>query len=160
MLETVVLRNRDDAVCRALPQGQIRIACSVLACFSYLSGGASAEDQAKDSVVNQFSGDQLAGLARPVYVEAPGRSFTIEKVDENELPLADAEFAVLNAEGAKADTITTGADGTATSKTLPLGRYTICETAAPEGYELAPRPDAGYEGRRWRKTDLRTRGRQ
>lgn len=122
--------------------------------------GSPLGGQAKVSVGNQFSKDQLAGLARPVYAEVPGRSFVIEKVDEDALPLSSAVFAVLDADGAQVDTITTGADGTAASKTLPLGRYTICETAAPEGYELAPRPDAGYEGRRWRRTDLRTRGRQ
>ena len=33
-------------------------------------------------------------------------------------------------------TITTGADGTATSTALPAGTYTVVETAAPAGYEL------------------------
>lgn len=36
----VVLRNRDDAVCRACPQGQKRIMCFAWGCPSCLSGGA------------------------------------------------------------------------------------------------------------------------
>lgn len=94
-------------------------------------------DQAKVSVGNQFSKDQLAGLARPVYAEVPGRSFVIEKVDEDGLPLSGAVFAVLDADGAQVDTIATGADDTAASKVLPLGSYTIRETTPPGGYEVA-----------------------
>lgn len=109
---------------------------SSLTALNY-ADGQPVGDQAKVSVGNQFSKDQLAGLARPVYAEVPGRSFVIEKVDEDGLPLSGAVFAVLDADGAQVDTITTVADGTAASKVLPLGSYTIRETTPPDGYEVA-----------------------
>lgn len=109
---------------------------SSLTALNYVEG-VPVGDQAKVSVGNQFSKDQLAGLARPVYAEVPGRSFVIEKVDEDGVPLSGAVFSVLGSNGAQVDTITTGADGTATSKALPLGSYTIHETTPPDGYEVA-----------------------
>lgn len=109
---------------------------SSLTALNY-ADGQPVGDQAKVSVGNQFSKDQLAGLARPVYAEVPGRSFVIGKIDEDGPPLSGAVFAVLDADGAQVDTITAGADGTAASKVLPLGSYTVRETTPPDGYEVA-----------------------
>ena len=109
---------------------------SSLTALNY-ADGQPVGDQAKVSVGNQFSKGQLAGLARPVYAEVPVRSIVIEKVDEDGLPLSGAVFAMLDADGAQVDTITTGADGAAASKVLPLGSYTIRETTPPDGYEVA-----------------------
>ena len=49
--------------------------------------------------------------------------------------LAGATFEIYNERtGNKVDTIVTGANGLASSKQLPLGRYTIRETKAPNNY--------------------------
>ncbi|NBI11320.1 hypothetical protein D1641_15090, partial [Colidextribacter sp. OB.20] len=49
--------------------------------------------------------------------------------------LAGATFEIYNERtGNKVDTIVTGANGLASSKQLPLGRYTIRETKAPDNY--------------------------
>ena len=48
--------------------------------------------------------------------------------------LASAVFEILNSGGTVVDTITTGNDGKATSKVLPLGSYTVREKTAPEGF--------------------------
>ena len=46
-------------------------------------------------------------------------------------PLGGAVFDIIDANGDVVDTLTTGDDGTATSKPLPLGVYTVVETSAP-----------------------------
>lgn len=63
----------------------------------------------------------------------------IKKADPAGKVLAGAQFAVYaesGSDGEPVDSITTGEDGTATSKLLPYGWYIIRETKAPEGYEL------------------------
>ena len=52
--------------------------------------------------------------------------------------LSGAEFTIYDAQGDVVDVITTGADGQARSKALPIGRYTIAETKAPDGYLINP----------------------
>ena len=52
--------------------------------------------------------------------------------------LEGAEFEICNERtGNKVDTIVTGANGLASSKQLPLGRYTIRETKAPANYGVS-----------------------
>jgi len=52
--------------------------------------------------------------------------------------LERAEFEICNERtGNKVDTIVTGANGLASSKQLPLGRYTIRETKAPANYGVS-----------------------
>lgn len=99
--------------------------------------GAPVSDMAKVSVGNQFTKDQLAGLARPVYGGIPGKSLTIKKVAEDGSPLSGAVFTVRSADGTQVDRVTVGDDGTAKTKVLPLGTYTIHEEQAPEGYAAA-----------------------
>lgn len=65
----------------------------------------------------------------------------IRKADPAGKALAGAQFAIYaesGSDGEPVDSITTGEDGTATSKLLPYGWYIIRETKAPEGYELNP----------------------
>lgn len=50
--------------------------------------------------------------------------------------LRGAVFEVHNASGTLVDTVTTGADGKAATKALPLGTYRITEKTAPNGYRL------------------------
>ncbi|MCL2447243.1 MAG: SpaA isopeptide-forming pilin-related protein [Oscillospiraceae bacterium] len=54
--------------------------------------------------------------------------------------LPGAVFEVRDAQGNLVDTITTGADGIATSRELPLGEYTLVEVQAPTGFVLDATP--------------------
>ncbi len=59
----------------------------------------------------------------------------IVKTDaQNGAALAGAVFSVTDANGSIAATLTTGADGTASTDWLPYGTYTVTETAAPDHY--------------------------
>ncbi|MDO4283657.1 MAG: SpaA isopeptide-forming pilin-related protein, partial [Clostridia bacterium] len=56
---------------------------------------------------------------------------TIVKVDENKTPISGVKFEILDANKKVVDTITTGADGKATSKKLVNGTYYYREIEAP-----------------------------
>lgn len=79
---------------------------------------------------------QADGVYQPVYAEAPlaGAVFEIRAAEEIKAP----DGSTVLATGELADTITTGADGKATSKLLYLGRYTVTEITAPTGTALYP----------------------
>ncbi len=66
---------------------------------------------------------------------------TITKNGEGEV-LAGTVFDVLNAQGRVVDTITTGTNGKATTKELPLGKYTLVEKSVPAPYLLNSAPIA------------------
>lgn len=62
-------------------------------------------------------------------------SIVISKVDEKtKQPLADATYIIRDSLGAIVEIITTDSTGTAVSKTLAEGRYTVHEQFAPAGY--------------------------
>lgn len=62
-------------------------------------------------------------------------SIVISKVDEKtKQPLADATYIIRDHLGAIAEIITTDTTGTAVSKTLTPGQYTVHEQFAPAGY--------------------------
>lgn len=69
---------------------------------------------------------------QPVYREQPlsGAVFEIRAAEDIYAP----DGTRIHAAGDPVDTVTTGADGTATSKLLYLGKYTVTEIAAPDGY--------------------------
>lgn len=56
--------------------------------------------------------------------------------------LPGAVFEIRDSQGNLVDTITTGANGVATSRELPLGEYTLVEVQAPTGFVLDPTPHA------------------
>ncbi len=60
----------------------------------------------------------------------------INKVDENNQPLADAEFTIYDSEMNSVEVIITDENGYAISSNLEYGDYTIIETKAPDGYQL------------------------
>lgn len=63
----------------------------------------------------------------------------IEKIDKDytNIKLSGAVFEIYNSKGTKVDTLTTGNDGTATSKELPLKEtYTVKEVKAPLNYRI------------------------
>lgn len=78
------------------------------------------------------------GLYTPVYEAGrlEGATFTISAAEDILAP----DGSVRTAAGTVVDTITTGSDGTASSKELYLGKYVITETAAPNGMVLNTEP--------------------
>lgn len=78
------------------------------------------------------------GLYTPVYEtgKLAGATFTISAAEDILAP----DGSVRTAAGTVVDTITTGSDGTASSKELYLGKYVITETSAPNGMVLNTEP--------------------
>lgn len=91
------------------------------------------------------------------YADAPamGRIEIVKTDSETRNPLEGAEFSITAAEdivtpdgtvraaaGDVVDTVVSGEDGTAISKNLYLGKYTVTETKQPAGYVL---PDQTWE---------------
>lgn len=108
----------------------------------------------------QFVVDQEYQWDNPLtiqYADAPamGRIEIIKTDSETGNPLEGAEFTITAAEdivtpdgtvravaGDVVDTVVSGKNGTATSKNLYLGKYTVTETKQPAGYVL---PDQSWE---------------
>lgn len=63
----------------------------------------------------------------------------VTKTDEQGNPLAGAQFTLYDANGKTLQSAVSGADGIARFTKIPLGDYTIKETAAPAGYRLSDR---------------------
>lgn len=70
-------------------------------------------------------------------VLARGNIKVLKVNKDGRAPLAGAEFDVFNANGKIVDHLVTGADGTATTKVLPYGKYSLRETKAPTGFVLS-----------------------
>ncbi|MEC2771043.1 SpaA isopeptide-forming pilin-related protein, partial [Bacillus thuringiensis] len=72
----------------------------------------------------------------------PTGQFEIEKVDDrdSELKLKGAIFQVLDKEGKEVSRLTTDEKGKVISKQLAIGKYTIKEIKAPNGYMLLRDP--------------------
>lgn len=104
---------------------------------NYDSTGVVPSDMAHVSYANQLSTAQLAGIATPTYASRVGKRVRVTKTDADGKPLPGATFQLLDANGNVATTLTTGSDGTATSALVPLGTYTLHESAAPSGYKAA-----------------------
>ena len=60
----------------------------------------------------------------------------VVKVSNHNTPVAGVVFEIRNSGGSVVDTITTNAQGIATSKSLPLGNYTYKEIQVPSGIVL------------------------
>lgn len=70
-------------------------------------------------------------------VLARGNIKVLKVNKDGRAPLAGAEFDVFNADGIIVDHLVTGTDGTATTKVLPYGKYSLRETKAPTGFVLS-----------------------
>ncbi|WP_088038006.1 MSCRAMM family protein, partial [Bacillus mycoides] len=88
----------------------------------------------KDAVVEMKIGNKK--------LSDPGGKIEIEKVDDKDinLKLKDAVFQVLDKEGKEVARLTTDEKGKVISKQLVLGKYTIKEIKAPNGYMLIRDP--------------------
>lgn len=104
---------------------------------NYDPTGVVPSDMAHVSYANQLSTTELAGIATPTYASRVGKQLRVTKTDADGKPLSGATFQLLDANGKVVATLTTGADGTATSALVPLGTYTLHESAAPSGYKAA-----------------------
>ena len=91
-------------------------------------GGLFAKSDDKEFVYEEAS---LAGAVYEVY--AAEDIYTADmQLDEN------GNRTKCYAEGTLATTLTTGEDGKAVAKNLPLGKYKVVEVTAPNGYVLNP----------------------
>lgn len=70
-------------------------------------------------------------------VLARGNIKVLKVNKDGRAPLAGAEFDVFNADGIIVDHLVTGTDGTAMTKVLPYGKYSLRETKAPTGFVLS-----------------------
>ena len=70
-------------------------------------------------------------------VLARGNIKVLKVNKDGRAPLAGAEFDVFNADDKIVDHLVTGTDGTAMTKVLPYGKYSLRETKAPTGFVLS-----------------------
>lgn len=108
----------------------------------------SYEDQpVKGNLVVYKKGEMLSGFEKDfIYKEQylSGAEFEVRAAEDICTPDhqkdADGNRIVLYAKDTLVATITTGESGKAVAKDLPLGRYYVVETKAPEGFVLNPEP--------------------
>lgn len=108
----------------------------------------SYEDQpVKGNLIVYKKGEMLSGFENDfIYKEQylSGAEFEVRAAEDICTPDhqkdADGNRIVLHAKDTLVTTITTGESGKAVAKDLPLGRYYVVETKAPEGFVLNPKP--------------------
>ena len=108
----------------------------------------SYEDQpVKGNLIVYKKGEMLSGFENDfIYKEQylSGAEFEVRAAEDICTPDhqkdADGNRIVLHAKDTLVTTITTGESGKAVAKDLPLGRYYVVETKAPEGFVLNPEP--------------------
>ena len=108
----------------------------------------SYEDQpVKGNLVVYKKGEMLSGFENDFIYEEQylsGAEFEVRAAEDICTPDhqkdADGNRIVLYAKDTLVATITTGESGKAVAKDLPLGRYYVVETKAPEGFVLNPEP--------------------
>lgn len=108
----------------------------------------SYEDQpVKGNLIVYKKGEMLFGFENDfIYKEQylSGAEFEVRAAEDICTPDhqkdADGNRIVLYAKDTLVTTITTGESGKAVAKDLPLGRYYVVETKAPEGFVLNPEP--------------------
>lgn len=108
----------------------------------------SYEDQpVKGNLIVYKKGEMLSGFENDfIYKEQylSGAEFEVHAAEDICTPDyqkdADGNRIVLYAKDTLVTTITTGESGKAVAKDLPLGRYYVVETKAPEGFVLNPEP--------------------
>ncbi|HPQ47127.1 MAG TPA: SpaA isopeptide-forming pilin-related protein [Clostridia bacterium] len=83
---------------------------------------------------------ELTFVNTPEMVEEYEGEIQVTKVDKNNMPLANAEFTLFNADGAVIGKLISDSAGVVRFTGLKPGKYSIKETVSPEGYELYDGP--------------------
>lgn len=83
-----------------------------------------------------FFRDPVSGLFNLNILPSEGQITLVKKDHEVDNYLSGAVFNVLDSQGKVVDTLTTDANGKATSKKLPLGHYQVVEVKSPSQYIL------------------------
>ncbi|SHI14340.1 LPXTG-motif cell wall anchor domain-containing protein [Sporobacter termitidis DSM 10068] len=101
------------------------------------AGYAADTDSAAVTVISGQS-SSLTFINRKISADAG--SIQIKKVDKDSHPLSGAEFTLYDESGAAIGIAISGEDGLALFEGVAPGRYSVRETAAPDGYELFAEP--------------------
>ena len=93
----------------------------------------SEESLGEQAVVRHFlnEGEPIQNLLMA------GSLMVFKEAGDTQLPMSGVVFTISDALGNVVDTLTTGEDGFAQSRILPVGEYTVCEIETLEGYKLA-----------------------
>ena len=93
--------------------------------------------EVKSGETAKVEGEAAAEPVQKGWIEVWKKSSEPDITENNDCySLAGAVFDVKDAGGNVVDTITTNEDGWARTKDLPLGDYTVTETASPKGFAL------------------------
>ena len=93
--------------------------------------------EVKSGETAKVDGEAAAEPVQKGWIEVWKKSSEPDITENNDCySLAGAVFDVKDAGGNVVDTITTNDDGWARTKDLPLGDYTVTETASPKGFAL------------------------
>lgn len=108
---------------------------------AYTYAGTDAQDEILGKLPVEIANDKGAyavPFVRSVKVIQPTGKLQIVKVDADntDIKLDNVTFIVKDATGTNVATLITDISGIATTDSLPLGEYTIIETATKEGYEF------------------------
>lgn len=140
VVSTAVSDSNGTARFSQVPAGQYIIR-ETGAPKGYAFSSDSIEVTVSGTASRSFTVVNKAEEVPPVNVDKPdSASVQIKKVDEDSNPLAGAEFTLYNASGAAIGKAVSGKDGLVRFEGLAPGRYSVMETAAPEGYALFSEP--------------------
>ena len=81
-----------------------------------------------------FMVDEYGNVTGDTVIRDDYTRISLRKQNENGLPLAGVEFALLKADGSTLMTAVSNELGLVTFEKIPYGSYTIVETASPTGY--------------------------
>lgn len=87
-----------------------------------------------DGVVVEINGKTIENYIITGKVHLTKVGETPDPFSDEIIPLAGAEFEITDEDGNVVETLTTDNSGEITSSNLAYGKYTICETKAPDGY--------------------------
>lgn len=129
VIESITSNSDGHAISSILPYGEYSVV-ETEAPDGYIIDSTPYE-------VSLESDDGMPVLGEVTIVNNQGSGqIDLDKVDEENNPLSGAEFTIYDQVWNKMETITTDEDGYAMSSDVPLGKYSVIETKAPDGYIL------------------------
>lgn len=139
-LKSVVTGPDGRAVFDRVPTGSYTVS-ETRAPAGYVAGtGSTASTVSSGQTVNLTFTNQKISTDTNQKISTESGSMRIKKVDKDSNPLSGAEFTLYNESGAAIRKVVSGADGFVLFAGLTPGKYSVRETAAPEGYELFTEP--------------------